>query len=98
MPREHPHELRARAVPVVRSGQLVTKTAEDLGIKDSCVYALVNQDRMDRGELTEVSRAESRALPKAKRRIRELPNEVEIVRRSNALLGSSTQHPKGSTR
>jgi len=37
-------------------------------------------------------------LRKAKRRIRELEDEVEILRRANALLGSSAHHPKGSTR
>ena len=58
----------------------------------------MKQDRIDRGEIEVVSRAESRELRKAKRRIRELEDEVEILRRAHALLGSSAQHPKGSTR
>ena len=98
MPRKYPDEFRARAVALVRSGQTVTKTAEDLGITDSCLYGWVKQDQIDRGEIEGVSRAESRELRKAKRRVRELENEVEILRRANALLGSSAQQPKGSTR
>ena len=98
MPRKYPDEFRARAVALVRSGQTVTKTAEDLRITDSCLYGWVKQDRIDRGEMDGVSRAESREVRKAKRRIRELEDEVEILRRANALLGSSAQHPKGSTR
>jgi len=98
MPRKYPDEFRARAVALVRSGQTVTKTAEDLGITDSCLYGWVKQDRIDRGEIEGVSRAESRELRKTKRRIRELEDEVEILQRANALLGSSAQHPKGSTR
>ena len=94
MPRKYPDEFRARAVALVRSGQTVTKTAEDLGITDSCLYGWVKQDRIDRGEIEGVSRAESRELRKAKCRVR----EIEILRRGNALLGSSAQHPKGSTR
>jgi hypothetical protein len=37
-------------------------------------------------------------LRKARRRIRELEGEVEILRRANAMLGNQAQHPKGSTR
>ena len=98
MPRKYPDEFRARAVALVRSGQTVTKTADDLGITDSCLYGWVKQDRIDRGEIKGLSRAEARELRKAKRRIRELENEVEILRRANALLGSSAQLPKASTR
>lgn len=98
MPRKYPDEFRARAVALVRSGQTVTKTAEDLGITGSCLYGWVKQDRIDRGEIAGVSREESRELRKAKRRIRELEEEVEILRRANAMLGSAAQHPKGSTR
>jgi len=98
MPRRYPDEFRARAVALVRSGQTVTKTAEDLGITDSCLYGWVKQDGIDRGEIKGLSRAESRELRKANRRIRELESEVEILRRANALLGSSAQHPKGSAR
>ena len=98
MPRKYPDEFRARAVALVRLGQAVTKTAEDLGITDSCLYGWGKQDRIDRGEIQGLSRAEARELRKAKRRIREPENEVEILRRANALLASSAQHPKGSTR
>lgn len=82
----------------MRSGQTVMKTADDLGITGSCLYGWVTQDRIDRGEIEGVSREESRELRKAKRRIRELEEEVEILRRANAMLGSAAQHPQGSTR
>ena len=98
MPRAHPPEFRQRAVSLVRSGQSVTKTAADLGITDTCLYSWVRQDRIDRGEISGVTTAESRELRKARRRIRELEVEVEILRRANALLGSEARHPKGSTR
>lgn len=88
-------EFRTRAVASVRSGQTFTKTAEDLGITDACLYSWVKQDRIDRGESEGVSRAESRELRKAKRRIREPAVEIEILRRANALLGSAAQHQLG---
>jgi len=70
MPCKYPDEFRARAVALVRSGQSVTKTAEDLGITDSCLYGWVRQDRIGRGEIQDLSRAETGELRKANRRIR----------------------------
>ena len=98
MPRAYPAEFRQRAIALVRAGQSVTKTAADLGITDTCPYGWVRQDRIDRGELTGVTSTESRELRKARRRIRELESEVEILRRSNAMLGDEARRPKGSTR
>lgn len=98
MPRKYPDEFRARAVALVRSGQAVSKTAADLGITATCLHGWIKQDRIDRGEVPGVSSSESRELRKAKRRIRELEDEVEILRRANAMLGSAAKHPKGSTR
>ncbi len=98
MPRKYPEEFRRRAIALVRSGQTVAKTASDLGITDACLYGWVKQDKIDRGELAGVSTVESRELRKAKRRIRELEDEVEILRRANAMLGGPAQLPKGSTR
>ena len=98
MPRKYPEEFRIRAIALVRAGQTVAKTASDLGITPACLHGWVKQDRIDRGEIEGVSRAEFRELRKAKRRIRELEDEVEILRRANAMLGSAAQHPKESTR
>ena len=53
--------------------------------------------RIDRGEIPGVSTKESRELVRARRRIRELESEVEILRRANELLGKDLR-PKGSTR
>ena len=98
MPRKYPDEFRQRAVALVRAGQSVTKTASDLGITDTCLYHWVRQDRIDRGEIPDTTRIESRDLRKAHRRIRELESEVEILRRANAMLGNEARRPKGSTR
>ena len=84
-------------VALVRSGQTVTKTTEDLGVTDSCLYGWVKQGRIDPGEIDGVSRADFRELRKAKHRIRALEDEVEIPRRANVMLGMAAQHPKEST-
>jgi len=96
-PRMYPDEFRARAVALVRSGQTVAKTAGDLGITVSRLYDLAKQDRIDRGEIKGLRGGEARELRKAKRRIRQLENYVEIVRLATDPFGSSLQHPKEST-
>jgi transposase-like protein len=98
MPAKYPDEYRRRAVELVRAGQSVPKTGEDLGITSSCLYGWVRQDQIDRGELPGRTTTESRELRKARRRIRELESEVEILRRANEMLGNEARHPKGSTR
>jgi transposase-like protein len=97
-PRKYPDEFCLRAAALDRAGQSVTKTASDLGITSTCLYGLVRQDRIDRGEIRGTTTAESRELRKARRRIRELETEVETLRRANAMLDDGARRPKGSTR
>jgi transposase-like protein len=98
MPRPYPAEFRLRAVALVRAGKAITRTAEELGISAAALHKWVQQDRVDRGEIPGTTTKESPELKRAKRRIRELETEVEILRRAAKLLGKDAPHPKGSTR
>lgn len=98
MPRSHPAEFRRRAIALVEAGQSVAKTAADLGITDSALYHWIKQDKIDRGLIPGRTTLESKELRRARKWIRELEAEVEILRRANELLGSDGQRPKGSTR
>jgi hypothetical protein len=51
-----------------------------------------------RGEIEGASQAESREPRKAKRRMRELEEKVDVLRRADAMLGSAAQRPKESAR
>ena len=97
MPKKYPDEFRRRAVELVQAGQPVSRTAADLGITHTCLSNWVKQDPIDRGELPGKTKAESRELRKARRRIRELEDEVQILRRANAMLGTEARHLEGST-
>ena len=97
MPRAYPDEFRVRAVSLIRSGQTVKKTASDLNVSCAILHRWVKQDKIDRGEIPGVPLAESQEMRKARKRIRELENEVEILRRAHEMLGSSSRHPKGFT-
>lgn len=98
MPRRYPDEFRRRAIALVRAGQSVAQTSVGLGITSTCLYNWLKQDRIERGEIPGTTKAESAELRRARRRIRELEDEVEILRRANAMLGGEARRPKGSTR
>ena len=81
----------------MRSGRSVTKIAHDLDVTSTSIYSWIKQDSIDQGEIPGVTNKESKELVKARRRIRELETEFEILRRANELLGKDL-HPKRSTR
>ncbi len=98
MPKPYPAEFRARAVALVRAGRRVADVAYDLGISCGGLSNWVRQDRIDRGELPGRSTTESAELRAAKKRIRELEEELAIVKAASKLLGEDRPHPKGFTR
>jgi transposase-like protein len=98
MPRAYPAEFRRRAIALVEAGQGVAKAAADLGITDGALYHWIKQDKIDRGLMSGRTTVESKDLRRARKRIRELEAEVEILRRANELLGTDAKRPKGSTR
>jgi transposase len=78
-PKAYPPEFRARAVSLVRAGKPVREAAREPGISESCLHNWVKQDRIDRGESAGLSSKEHADLVVAKRRIRQLETELEIL-------------------
>lgn len=66
MPKHYPAEFRLRAVSLVRSGKPVKHVAQDLGISAGGLHTWVRQDRIDRGEITGTTTAESADLARAR--------------------------------
>jgi transposase len=98
VPKPYPAEFRVRAVALVRAGRTITAAASALGISQGCLHNWVRQDQIDRGERPGLATQERAELAAARRRIRELETELQIVRRASVLFGEETPHPKGSTR
>ncbi len=98
MPRPYPAEFRAPAVALVRAGIPVTTTAADLGMSQSCLNNWIHQDQVNRGRLPGVTTSESAGLRKARKRIRQLELEVEILTKASEFLAEDRPHPKGFTR
>jgi transposase len=98
MPKPYPVEFRLRAVALVRAGKTITQTAYELGVSAGALHNWIHQDRIDRGEIPGLTSRESAELARAKKRIRELELEVEILRRASKILGAGHYDPKGFTR
>ncbi len=92
MPCAYPDEFRLRAGSLIRSGQTVKKTASDLEVSCVILHGPVMKDRIDRGEIPGASLAKSRELRKARKRIRELEDEVEDLGLAHEMLGRPARH------
>lgn len=72
MPPSYAAQFRAMIIEQVRAGRRVAEVAATLELPESTVFRWVRQDRIDRGDRTGTSTAESAELRAAKRRIAEL--------------------------
>jgi transposase-like protein len=98
MARSYAPEFRRRVVEVVRSGRAVSVVSAEIGVSEATVYRWREQDRVDRGEQPGLSSVERVELAQARRRIRELETELEIMRKASALFAEGEVRPKGSSR
>lgn len=101
MPRPHPAEFRRRAVELAnqldgdgKRVQTIARTAEDLGISESCLRNWMSQAAIDAGERSGLSRDERRELVELRRRTRVLEMENEILKRASAYFARENVLPK----
>ena len=98
VPRSYAPEFRRRVVELVRCGRPVSVVATEIGVSEATVYRWRVQDRIDRGEQPGLSSSDQSELAAARRRIRELETELEIVKKASVLFAEGEVRPKGSTR
>jgi len=103
MPRPHPPEFRRRAVELANQRgpdgerlQPVAKTAEDLGISESCLRTWMAQADVDAGTRPGLTTEERKGLSELRRRNRVLEMEVEILKRASAYFARENVLPKPS--
>ena len=97
MPRPFPAEFRRRTVALVRAGKSITTAAVQHGVSAAAMHGWVRPDQIDRGERPGTSTPDTAELAKAKKRIRQLETEVEILKIAAKLLGEDHIGPKGFT-
>jgi putative transposase len=86
VPRPYPPEFRRRALDLVASGRTVRDVATSLGIAESCLHRWRHRDLVDRGLKPGTTAQESAELAAARTRIRELEEEVKILRKAAAAV------------
>jgi len=99
VPRPHPKEFRDDVVALARRGEApIAQIAKDFGISESCLRNWLAAADVEDGNRPGVTKSESAELREAKKRVRLLEQENEILRRAPAYFTQANLPGKGSTR
>jgi transposase len=91
MPKAFPLEFRRDVVAVARRGDApVAVIAKDFGISESCLQRWLKIADVEDGVRPGVTQADAAELREAKKRIRLLEQENEILRRAAAYLSQAS--------
>lgn len=91
VPKAFPLEFRRDVVAVARRGEApIARIAKDFGISESCLQRWLKLADVEDGVKPGVTQAEAAELREAKKRIRLLEQEVEILRRAAAYLSQAS--------
>jgi transposase-like protein len=87
MPKPYPREFRDDVVAVACKGEApLAQIAKDFGISESCLNNWLRAAEVEDGKRPGLSREESVELREARKRIRLLEQENEVLRRAAAYL------------
>lgn len=101
MPKPYPREFRDDVVRVARDrdpGVTVEQIAKDFGVHPMTLFKWLRQADIDEGVKPGVSSSDSAELREARKRIKLLEQENEVLRRAAAYLSQANLPGKGSTR
>jgi transposase len=87
MPKAFPLEFRRDVVAVARKGEApLSQIAKDFGVSESCLHRWLSLADIEDGVRPGVTSAESLELREARKRVRLLEQENEILRRAAAFF------------
>jgi transposase len=101
VPKPFPREFRDDVVRVARNrdpGVTLEQIATDFGVHPMTLSKWLRQAAIDDGDRPGVTTTESAELRDARRRIKLLEQENEVLRRAAAYLSQANLPGKGSTR
>src|SRR5699024_6578959 len=99
MPRPYAPEFRGRSIALFRDGRQVKQPALDLGLHEVSHHNWLRQNDIDQGRRPGRSCQESADLRAARGRVRQLEQEIAILRRAATWLHEEGGvAPKGRTR
>ena len=90
MPKPYPKEFRDDVVAVARKGEAaLNQIAKDFGISESCLANWLKRADVEDGHRPGLTDAERVELREAKKRVRLLEQENEVLRRAAAYLSQA---------
>ena len=95
---KYSEEFREDVVRLVRGGMRARQVSEDMGVPVATVYQWCRRFDVDEGRRPGVTSDERDELREAKKRLRELEQENEILRRASAYLSQANLSGKGYSR
>jgi transposase len=101
VPKPYPQEFRDDVVRVARDrdpGVTVEQVAKDFGVHPMTLFKWLRQADTDEGVKPGVTRNDSAELREARKRIKLLEQENEVLRRATAYLSQANLPGKGFTR
>ena len=101
VPQPYPTEFRADVVRVARNrepGVTIEQIAKDFGVHPMTLQKWLRRADIDEGAKPGQSRSEAVELREARKRIRLLEQENEVLRRAAVYLSQANLPGKGSTR
>jgi transposase-like protein len=98
MPRHHPAEVRRRACERMLAGEAVKELAVEFQISLHTLYKWRRQALIDAGRRPGVKSFDADPLLEARRRIKELEEELKVTRLASEIFEKGSVSPKGSTR
>jgi len=98
MPRQYSVQFRDRVLGLVEQGRDVGELASELGISSATIYRWRQQARVDAGEFAGVNSAVAAEFADAKRRIRELEEELAATQFAASMLRDESIRPKDGSR
>jgi putative transposase len=98
MPFRYSVEFRRQVVDRMLAGEKVKELAAELSVSDATLYKWRRQALIDAGDSPGLKSYEADRLAQARRRIKDLEDELKLVKAASALFSETeVVSPKGST-
>ena len=99
MAKPYPKEFRDDAVAVARKGEApLAQIAKDFGISQGCLHGWLKKAEVEDGTRPGLTGADRAELREARKRVRLLEQENEVLRRAAAYLSQANPPGKSSSR
>src|SRR5271154_6743968 len=98
MPKQYAPEFRREIVERLLNGETVKSLVDELHVSEHTLYSWRKQALIDAGHAPGVKSGDYDARKDARRRIRELEDELKMTRAASELFAEGQANPKSRTR